>query len=187
MTGSTTRDRDSTRAKDERRLGGRRGGRLTATSVIGGATAVLLLAGLSLLSVPSASATPSTPISGAFNITVYTVVSSHSGGGNTVFTANLTAVFNGSISGTCIGPQEQSDHKGSNVSRLTGYCILTGSVNGATGTLEFHYVANDVRTYKHGISGQFDLVGLSGELANIHGGGTISDITSMYNGSIHFS
>lgn len=160
---------------------------MRVASIAYGAIGVLLLSGLSMVMVPGASASSSTPISGTFYIPVFNVTSSHSGGGNLVFRANLVIQFNGTMSGNCSGPQYQTSHKGSNVSRLTGYCDFTGTVNGSTGTLRLHYAGNDVRTYKHGVTGQITLVGMSGGLSGLRGTGTFNDVTATYSGSVHFS
>lgn len=187
MTGSTTRERDSTWAKGERRQEGRRASRWVVASAVGGATAVLLLAGLSLLAMPAAAATPSTSITGTFVVTSYTVISSHTGGGNVTFTrAELTVQFNGTLSGNCTGDQTVSGHRNLNGSSYSGSCTFIGSVDGVAGSLLFQYEANDVRNNQQGITGQFTLHGLSGALSSLQGKGTFSDVTGTYGGSVQF-
>jgi hypothetical protein len=150
--------------------------------------ATSLVTVLTVLSIPVAAATSDIAISGSFTLPVFTILSSHTGGGNTVFTVNVTAWFNGSLSGNCTGIQHQSIHKGSNISRLSGSCTTTtGTANGAAGGWELSYAVNDVHNLKGAWSGSFVLHGLSGALVGLHGTGSISDVNETYIGVTHTS
>jgi hypothetical protein len=133
---------------------------------------VLLVLLLALLAPSAANAATRLTGSGEFTQTSFTVTGSRAAGGLTFLSFAETDTLTGALSGT---------------STLLGECIVfpsgegmckaeetfTGSVEGMSGTLQFHdVVAIDNNTGS--VKGRFMIVGGGGELAGLHGQGTFS-------------
>lgn len=108
-------------------------------------------------------------------------------GGNTIVTREGTQTWTGDISGIAEYQVRQINHpNGEFTTRGTATCVCT--VDGVTGILYVNTQGNSDPNEEL-FSGTWTIVGGEGDLAGLHGQGTVYQIPpspSVYEGSVHF-
>ena len=98
-----------------------------------------LLAIGTLLTLPSAEASPPEPASGEFFPCFTYAGPPHQAGGNTVITFNVTTRATGTLNGSLVGTELDVVHRDGSIN-LHGTAVFTGTINGSLeGTLLFTY------------------------------------------------
>jgi hypothetical protein len=149
---------------------------------------VSLVTALLLLPLGAAHADQPTPVSGTNvragpprNVTV------QEAGGNTIVTSDITQAWSGGISGIAEAHRRQINHpNGEFTTHISTTCTCT--VDGVTGTLYLRIQGHSDPNSSMFL-GTWTIVGGEGDLADLHGQGTVSQVfpgPSLYEGSVHF-
>ena len=96
-----------------------------------------LLAIGTLLTLPSAEASPPEPASGEFFPCFTYAGPPHQAGGNTVITFNVTTRATGTLNGSLVGTELDVVHRDGSITKH-GSFVFTGSVTGRSGTGTLH-------------------------------------------------
>ena len=148
---------------------------------------VCLLAFTATLSIPLVHATKPTQVSGTIAALGFTVTGMRSADGNTIVILIETESLAGDLTGTMVAEVREMIHASG---RVEGQALstITGSAMGKSGTVVLRYVMTG--TYGGTFSGQWVILSGTGDLANLHGQGTVTADTSAgtgtYSGQIHF-
>ena len=147
-----------------------------------------LVTALTILPMAVAYADAPTPVSGTrVRVGPPRNVTTREAGGNTIVTREATQEWTGGISGTAEIQVTQTNHpNGEFTTRGTATCVCT--VDGVTGILYMNTQGNSDPNEQL-FSGTWTITGGEGDLAGLHGQGTLYQIPpapTVYEGFVHF-
>lgn len=154
-----------------------------------GVSISLLLVALLTMSMAPVSATKPVPVSGQIMILGATNIVQNPAGNsaNFITTLNLNGMFTGSITGLYTSESRWVTHNAGTADQWTHALgvdtISPATVMGKTGTLTF------MINGKTGEGGTWVIIGGTGDLANLHGQGTYTPVSTYvmsYEGQLHF-
>jgi len=153
--------------------------------------AAILLLGPLLLLAPTAYATPPVPISGS-TVIDYTVISTRSADGNTIFRLASSFTISGDIRGSCFGEETDIIHPNGQLT-FHGSCRFTGSVLASSlGTAVLRYSGTEIDPTAP-TQGSFAIGHGTGGLDELHVHGTFQAVATgplsfvnTYSGTAHF-
>jgi len=152
------------------------------------ASILALITALMVLPMAVAFADQPTPVSGTrFRVGPFRNVTTQEAGGNTIITREATQTWTGDITGTAEVSQRLVQHpNGEFTSQSISTCICT--VDGVTGIL---YVNTQGHSDPNAaiFLGRWTIVGGEGDLAGLHGQGTVTQVPpapNLYEGEVHF-
>jgi Protein of unknown function (DUF3224) len=135
----------------------------------------VLAAVLAVLWLPtSAGAAPPADGSGTFTVSSTVVTSTRQADGNTFLTLRVTTLYGGTLQGTGLGEETVVVHPDGTLNGRT-FETFTGTVGGVAGTATLR-VEGTGDTTTGALRGQFTIVGGTGGLANLRGGGTFQGV-----------
>ena len=145
---------------------------------------VLVVAASAALAAP-ASATPPSPVTGAFSVVTATTTSTRTAGGNTFITLTRVAAVSGTFTGTTTDEVLLVMHASGTTSlRGEGTCVCT--VEGRSGTFDYRFGGSGI--FPTSGSGRYVVGHGTGGLAGLHAAGPFSGDFAVANlgGRYHF-
>lgn len=147
-----------------------------------------LVAVLTVLPMAVAFADAPTPVSGTRErVGPVRNVVTREVGGNTIITSEITQIWTGDISGTAEVQRRTINHPNGEFTTHT-FATCTCTVDGVTGILYVNTQGRSDPNEELGL-GTWTIVGGEGDLAGLHGQGTLYQIPpapNVYEGSVHF-
>jgi hypothetical protein len=146
---------------------------------------VLVVAALAALTAAHASATPPSPVTGAFTVVTATTTSTRTAGGNTFITLTRTAVVSGTFTGTATDSVVLVMHA-NGITSLRGAGTCTCTIEGRSGTFDYRFQGSGV--FPTSGSGHYVVGHGTGGLSGLHAQGPFSGDFTVANlgGRYHF-